>query len=142
MNETELQKVRNKLPLSQSCLKRNPPEKSTERPALPSGSPKRIRQDHKPLLNKLESEFKDYLSPLGIPVIAQSLRFKLANGLWYKPDFVYISMGKVVCYEVKGPHAFRGGFENLKMAAHQYPQIDWMLAWKRGGQWQLQPVLP
>ena len=44
--------------------------------------------------------------------------------------------------EVKGPHAFRRGFENLKMAAHKYPWIKWVLVWKENGEWREQTVLP
>lgn len=111
---------------------------------------RRIRQNHKPLLNKLESEFfcLKLVPPFessGWRVVAQSVRFMLANGLWYKPDFMKVgddSDSPMVAYEVKGPHSFRGGFENLKMAAHQYPWIKWVLVWKENGQWQEQVVLP
>lgn len=105
----------------------------------------RLRQDHKPLMNKLEQEYYNhFLSHHDGPVCIQSVRFKLANGLWYKPDFFSESM---ICssrcgIEVKGPHSFRGGFENLKMAAHQYPWIKWILVWKENGEWQEQTVIP
>lgn len=107
---------------------------------------KRIRQDTKPLMNKLEQEYYDrYLfGRLEVSVSIQSIRFKLANGVWYKPDFY--TDGNMVSYrqaiEVKGPHAFRGGFENLKMAAHQYPWIKWILVWKEEGVWMHQTILP
>lgn len=102
---------------------------------------KRIRQDTKPLMNKLEQEYYDDYFAGAAEVCVQSVRFKLANGLWYKPDF--FSPGTPsVGIEVKGPHAFRGGFENLKMAAHQYPWIKWILVWKEEGAWQEQTVLP
>lgn len=103
---------------------------------------KRIRQSSKPVLNKLEQEFLDWLERVepGHGYIPQSVRFKLANGLWYKPDVV--SFDLITCWEVKGPYAYRGGFENLKMAAHQYPIIIWKLVWKENGQWKEQIVLP
>lgn len=117
--------------------------------ACPKPSRKRIRQDSKPLLNKLENEFflqlvPPFYSP-GWRIVPQSVRFKLANGLWYKPDFLKVGDDEdapLVAYEVKGPHAFRGGFENLKMAAQQYPWIKWVLAWKVGGDWKQQIILP
>lgn len=110
---------------------------------------KRIRQSTKPLLNNLEEEFMLTLVPqfdeAGWIVVPQSIRFRLANGLYYKPDFLVIGqpgVSTMVGYEVKGPHAFRGGFENLKMAAHQYTWITWVLAWKDDGNWMYQTVLP
>lgn len=108
---------------------------------------RRIRQDHKPLMNKLEDEFASYMEMsmygehgIACVLVVQALRFRLANGLWYKPDFFWPN--RLRAYEVKGPHSFRGGFENLKMAAHQYPWIKWILVWKEDGQWQEQTILP
>lgn len=112
--------------------------------------PKRIRQSTKPLLNKLEEEFAGVLKyrfPTGY-VCAQCLRFKLGNGICYKPDFVAWPAGfdsqdpRMRAFEVKGPHAFRGGFENLKVAASLYCAIKWTLVWKEDGQWKEQTVLP
>ena len=104
---------------------------------------KRIRQSSKPLMNKLETEFFNCY-PKDSPCInVQSIRFKLGNGIWYKPDFVFIRpSGTWTCYEIKGPHAFRGGFENLKVAASKYPLIQWVLSWKQFDTWQSQIILP
>lgn len=105
---------------------------------------KRIRQSSKPLLNKLETEFLHWIKdeyPTAV-IWSQALRFRLANGLWYKPDFVGDFGGEVYVYEVKGPHAFRGGFENLKMAATAYPAWTWKLVWKEGSRWMEQIVRP
>ncbi len=111
--------------------------------------PKRLRQSSKPLLNKLEGEWLEMLkSTLWDTTViwSQALRFKLGNGIWYKPDFVTFSTlvnFNVTCWEVKGPKAFRGGFENLKVAASLYPEIRWVLVWKdKHGIWQEQAVLP
>ena len=110
----------------------------------------RLRQDTKPLLNKLETEFQAQLKtmfPRAI-IIPQSMRFKLANGLWYKPDFIAVTdslrvdLVTVSAFEVKGPFAHRGGFENLKMAAHQFPWVRWALIWKEEGLWREQEILP
>jgi hypothetical protein len=107
---------------------------------------KRIRQDSKPLLNKLETEWFEVLK-VRLPnyrVIPQGVRLKLANGAWYKPDFAMVSHtgGITNCWEVKGPKAWRGGFEFLKIAAHQWPEICFVLVWKRDGKWVEQEVLP
>lgn len=113
---------------------------------------KRIRQSSKPLLNKLEWDFFDsVLRPKYgmLNIHTQAMRFKLGNGIWFKVDFVVfdvsttcITEGSVRAYEVKGPFAHRGGFENLKVAASLYLQIIWYLVWKENGQWQEQRVLP
>ena len=105
----------------------------------------RIRQSAKPLMNKLESEWMNRLAHTEFSSIrAQSKRFKLGNGIWYKPDFTAINdeTNRETAWEVKGPHAFRGGFENLKIAAGLFDEIDWILVWKESGQWKQQKVLP
>lgn len=106
--------------------------------------PKRIRQSSKPLMNKLEQEWFNLCLnsyPEGTKFVPQGIRFKLGNGIWYKPDLVVFGE-KVYAYECKGPFAHRGGFENLKVAAHQYPWIRWSLIWKEGYLWKEQIILP
>jgi hypothetical protein len=66
----------------------------------------------------------------------------LGNGIWFKPDFTGFLDGSYSAWEVKGPHAFRGGFENLKVAAGQYKEIHWYLVWKESGEWKQQRILP
>lgn len=106
-------------------------------------TPKRLRQSTKPLMNKLETEYCAVLESIWSIVFKQAVRFRLGNGIWYKPDFfVMDAQIKPIAVEVKGPHAFRGGFENLKVAASLYPQIKWLLVWKQDGQWQEQEILP
>lgn len=107
--------------------------------------PKRLRQSSKPLMNDLESAFKaEYLDPWGYKhAIPQAIRFKLGNGIWYKPDWVDLTVLPVYAWEVKGPFAHRGGFENLKVAAGLYPAVKWVLVWKdEAGHWQTQTILP
>ncbi len=108
---------------------------------------KRIRQDTKPKLNKLETEYLGVLTRNPgiklVTIVPQGIRFELGNGIWYKPDFTCLSIeGYLRAYEVKGPHAFRGGFENLKVAARLYHWIRWALVWKDNGTWREQHVLP
>jgi hypothetical protein len=107
--------------------------------------PRRIRQDTKPLLNKLEMEWYHVLKRSygpDVPVFSQAIRFRLGNGIWYKPDFMVFGTPQFYGYEVKGPHAFRGGFENLKVCVNLYREIKWYLVWKLDGQWEEQEVLP
>lgn len=116
----------------------------------PKTSDKRIRQDTKPLLNKTEARALEYLKKRhpSLHIHCQAIRFKLANGLWYKPDFIAFTEQVIppwiIAYEVKGPHAFRGGFENLKMAASVYQDIAWILIWEeppKSDNWLTQEVL-
>lgn len=112
--------------------------------APPVVAGKRIRQDPKPIMNKLETDWFKMLC-LQFPekaITIQALKFRLGNGIFYKPDFVVFSSVLIYAYEVKGPHAFRGGFENLKVAAGMYPAIYWTLIWKEDGQWKEQVVKP
>lgn len=110
---------------------------------IPIKAKKRIRQSSKPLMNKLETEFwQQWTGKHTDHLFIQEIRFRLGNGIWYKPDFVCLQSSPILAYEIKGPHAFRGGFENLKIAASKYPNICWVLAWKEGFQWQYQKVLP
>lgn len=109
----------------------------------PTKPPKRLRQSSKPLLNKLEQAFKtEYLDLWGYrKALPQAIKFRLGNGIAYKPDFVDLTVLPVKAWEVKGPHAFRGGFENLKVAAGLYPDVQWFLAWKEDNLWRQQEVL-
>lgn len=107
---------------------------------------KRVRQDSKPLMNKLEAEFyqtirwDDDICDLNI----QAVRFRLGNGIWYKPDFTayHSKTDRQTAWEVKGPHIFRGGIENLKVAASLRKDMDWILVWKESGVWQTQRINP
>lgn len=109
---------------------------------------KRLRQNTKPLLNKLETRALSYLRTVhpSLRFYPQGVRFRLANGLWYKPDLVAFIEDDpehwMIAYEVKGPRAFRGGFENLKMAASVYPDVAWFLIWEEGPHWLTQEILP
>jgi hypothetical protein len=111
---------------------------------------RRIRQDSKPLLNKLEQEYYNILCtehPRYPRPRPQAKRYKLGNGIWYKPDFTAsvwpsgISESETA-WEVKGPFAYRGGLEALKTAAHQWPEVAFYLVWKENGEWKEQRVLP
>lgn len=155
MNPTDLQKVASKLPLSKSVLARNKDLEYYELSVSPGVTrlekvtPKRIRQSTKPLLNELETEWLHELeeqSPYASPIIyKQAIRFRLANGAWYKPDFATFLYDTLHCYEVKGPKKSKGvskGLLTLKVAAAEYTLIKWHLVWKENGIWQEQVVLP
>lgn len=118
---------------------------------LPRYAPKkRLRQSTKPLMNKLETEFMDWLVRTGTPkenIFPQAMRLEISNGHWYKPDFFVTPtesdewpQGRF--YECKGPHSFRGGFENVKDAARRFKHFKFILVWLDDDRWQEQIVLP
>lgn len=115
---------------------------SPDKPLVLEETPgKRVRQS-RDKLNKLELRYADYLRVKfsGHEIRAQDIRLKLANGIWYKPDFVIPSLG--LLFEVKGPKAFRGGFENLKLCAQQHKWLRCFLVWAEKGEWFKQEILP
>ncbi len=104
---------------------------------------RRLRQDSKPLMNTLETRLLTYLQSkyAGVTIRPQAKRYRLANGLWYKADFTAIIAGVEHAWEAKGPKAFRGGFENLKIAATQWPDVVFTLMWEESGVWLDQRIL-
>lgn len=108
-----------------------PPSSSAPAPIAPEtkavGAP-RVRQRVGPEMNKTETQFLEYLNRTGCRddrIRFNAIRFELANGLHFKPDF---TVNGVVCYEAKGPWASRDAFPRLKMAARLYPEFTWYLA--------------
>lgn len=102
---------------------------------------KRIRQNQKPLMNKLESDFYEILKRTNPLARAQAFKLRLGNGIVYTPDFIDLTVLPVTAWECKGPHAFRGGFENLKVAASLFTEVLFVLVWRKDGQWKQQTVL-
>lgn len=117
----------------------------------------RIRQDRSQP-NKLEREWMGRLAT-DFPdeqFHFNAMRFRLGNGVWYKPDFFCFDHhwpedasrsfkgihARPTAWEVKGPKAWRGGFEFLKIAASSWPKIRWVLVWKDDGGWNEEEVLP
>lgn len=71
----------------------------------------------------------------------ESMKFRLADGTWYTPDFIVIMAdGSIEAHEVKG---FRrdDALVKFKVAAESYPWIRWImvekLPKKRGGGWNM-----
>ncbi len=114
---------------------------------LVESTKKRLRQSAKPVLNALETRFlaqlqKDYPGQMILP---QAIRFELARNHWYKCDFFLPPTPETptMAFEVKGPHVFRGGFENLKVAARVHSWCRFILVWEDADKkWQRQTVLP
>jgi hypothetical protein len=65
----------------------------------------------------------------------EPMRFRLADGAWYKPDFMWIDYsGKIHFDEIKGferPAAIL----RWKVAAELYPMFKWRMLTKRDGAW-------
>lgn len=134
--------------VTESVRRRNPhlygqssPQSQPEAKAKPL---KRLRQSGKPLMNKLEKSFHISLICYYPPnaILAQSVTFRLGNGIRYTPDFFVFYEGRIFCYEVKG--FFRDDAAvKLKVAAEKYPFICWTLVWKdEHKQWHQQTILP
>jgi hypothetical protein len=106
-----------------------------------SPSQRRVRQSRQ-TMNKLELAYQDMLRVEfpGKVVLPQSIRMRLGNGAWYKPDFFVPHLSLFI--EVKGPKAFRGGFEYLKIAASEHGWAKFRLVWKENGKWFRQEILP
>lgn len=116
--------------------------------AGPVGGKKRLRQSAAPVLNKLETRFYGHLLTQydRLNIHSQAVRLELARGIWFKCDF-FVSPHELCTtptfYEVKGPKSFRGGFENLKVAARVHKWAKFFLVWEdAAGNWQRQEILP
>lgn len=154
-----------KMPSPPSCEKLN--KWDSENAAAPrkfklasgtvtEAAPKRIRQRTKPLMNKLEAAYFEVLKlkllalPNATIIRAQAKTYVIANGMRYSPDFSCSSWpvagepNRETCWEVKGPHAFDGALDKLKMAATVWPEVRWILVWKEKGtgRWLEQIVRP
>lgn len=109
---------------------------------------KRIRQRSKGP-NNLELEALGYLvaqdrkAKTGFKFRFHALTLLLANGCKYTVDIVGFSDGgKIHAWEIKGKHSWDDAIVKLKVAANQWPSIQFYLMWKEGGVWQTQFVFP
>lgn len=124
-----------------------PAPKAQSTGLLDKASGRRIRQRTKPMMNRLEFEFYRMQSTCAniMNIRTQAITFLIANGVRYTPDFTWRERGTNLTFaiEVKGPKAFDGSLEKLKMAAHEFPDWKWFLVWKdKDGIWREQEVLP
>lgn len=115
---------------------------------------KRIRQNPKPLMNKLESEWFSILNsqfPNFPRPRAQAKKYRLANGAWYRPDITASQWpmpmlpATETAWECKGPKEMKNiarGILTLKFAAAAWPEVRFVLVWKEDGAWKEQDVLP
>jgi hypothetical protein len=107
---------------------------------------KRIRQGEKPP-TKLEADWRLHQEAFfpGVKFRAQAIRFRLANGAWYRPDLMAWMDGRMNCWETKGPKQMKNvarGILTVKFAATAWPEVRFTLVWREAGQWHEQVVLP
>jgi hypothetical protein len=118
------------------------------RPETAQTPTKRVRQDGKPLMNKLEAQYFNLLSvrnPGNKTLRAQAKKFRLANGAFYKPDFTAVVDGKEHAWEVKGGKRMKDasrGVLIIKVVATLWPEITWTFVTKENGRWNEQLILP
>jgi hypothetical protein len=73
------------------------------------------------------------------------MRFKIASGAWYKPDFTAFVAGQLTAWECKGPKTGKNvdrGVLALKCAAAQFSEVRFILCWREGLNWFTQQILP
>jgi hypothetical protein len=71
----------------------------------------------------------------------EGVSFRMANGHRYTPDWVVCAAGRLTCHEVKG--GFRlGSYQRARLAFDQakveFPDVTWVWAEKRNGEWRVQ----
>lgn len=99
--------------------------------------------------NLLEQSAMEYLSEqnglsrLGLTLRHHALTLLLANGVRYIPDVTGFSPkhDKLHAWEIKGKHAWDDAIVKLKVAAHEWPNIQFYLMWKDDCVWQTQHIL-
>ena len=114
---------------------------------IASDQKKRVKQGEK-LPNKLERDWQRHLEAFypSLKFHAQRLRFRLANGAWYRVDISCLNFeGRVTCWETKGPREMKNvdrGILTIKFAATAWPEVRFILVWRDKGGWHEQEILP
>lgn len=106
----------------------------------------RIRQSTQPKLNKTEQRGIAFLRAK-FPEIhfrIHAKTYQLANGVKYTPEATAIVNGVETAWEVKGPKIWDDATVKIKVAANQFPEIEWYMIWeeKSRGSWLTQRILP
>lgn len=134
--------------VSESTRRRNPhlygeqPKPKVEAPS------KRFRQDTKPKMNKLESDYYNVLKLLhpGKTIHAQDKTYRIANGLRYTPDFTALLIdengnAREHAWETKGKWVDGDSIPKIKMFKSVWPEIRVIFVWREGTAWREQEVL-
>lgn len=92
----------------------------------------------KPLLNALESRYRDHLKAMGYQVLEQAITLRLDPPFKsYRPDLAYVSDTKQLVFaETKGPHRHaEKGIAKVALATKCYPMFRFILAQWVNNQW-------
>jgi len=96
---------------------------------------------HPRKLNKTETRFfRDWPPGTSGLILAQALTLPFGDGTSYRPDFVLVTDGRVVAYEVKGGHVgkvawSRHGIERFRRARERFREISFELWIWKDHQW-------
>ena len=93
-------------------------------------------------LNKTERAFLEYLRALRKTCIGvQNITLKLANDCRFTPDFSYIEGGRLILIDVKGFQR-EDALIKIKVAARQFPWIEFQIVTKTKSGWDVRTVQP
>jgi len=113
------------------------------------GDPKPIIP--KPIMNKTEARFADYLEQLKhmkeiVAYRFEPVKFILArnvkgarNATTYTPDFLVVYPDRFVFYEVKGFYR-DDAIVKSKVTAEMYPWFEWQVVFWKKGNWEFKRV--
>ena len=106
-------------------------------------APKRLKQRRKGQ-NRWEVRFAAWIltqSPEITNLCWESMTLRIGNGVRYTPDFIGWLDGTLCAWEVKGFMRDDSAVK-IKVAAANFPEIDFHLAWLENKCWRLQKILP
>lgn len=146
MNASDLAKVAAKFGLSKDVARLSLTGEALQPVAQVAQEASRVRQETKPRLNKLESDWLAVLRVTypGVTIHSQSWRVEIASGAWYKVDHCAVIDGRWTAWECKGPSKTKGcakGLLALKVAAKEFPEVHWILVWREDGHWKQQTIV-
>ena len=110
------------------------PETRWQHPQKGKGGPKSQPQKPKQRKNQTEQRYeRDYLQTglnYGDVVdwVFEGIKFRLADGTFYTPDFMVIAHNCIEIVEVKGSYERDDARVKWKCAAEQFPWFRWIVA--------------
>ena len=133
--------------MAQLAAQRSPRALGAGLPVEVEAPESRIRQKAGEALNKTERLFLEWLKQKypedQFVVGSQRLRFRLANGAWYKPDndLWDRETNRLTLFEVKGYMRPKDAL-TLKVVASLYPWLTFKIVSRKGSTWEISEVLP
>jgi hypothetical protein len=98
-----------------------------------------------PVPNKTEQKFYEHFRRQWDVKLAKHApaRLRLASGIFYTPDWLFLTAGGLWFFEVKGPHIHsRDSVPRFKAARVEYPFWNFGFAQWKGGEWRLSGNYP